>query len=419
VTGAPVPSWVPVPAGSDFTLSNLPYGVFSRPGETARVGVAIGEQVLDLAGLAAAGLLGGTLSDPRRTLAAPSLNPLLAGTAASWSALRRRLTELLSEGADAGVPAAHLVPQAEATMHRPFDPGDYVDFYSSIEHATTVGRIFRPDGDPLLPNWRWLPIAYHGRAGTVVPSGTPIRRPAGQRRPPKGEAPTFGPSEKLDIELELGFVLGGASQLGEPVPIERAEDHLFGVVLVNDWSARDIQAWEYQPLGPFLGKSFATSIGAWVVPWEALAPYRVAARDQDPQPLPHLQLAGEWALDLELRVDLAVAGGSPEEIAAVNARGLYWSAPQQLAHLTSNGATIRPGDLFASGTISGERSDQAGSLLERTWNGRDPLPLPSGAVRTFLEDGDTVTLRGWAGGDAPDRPRIGMGSCVGTITPAP
>ena len=418
MTGVSARSWVPVATESDFTLANLPYGVFSRSGEAARVGVAIGEQVLDLAALAAAGLLDGTLVQPRATLATSSLNSLLAEAPAAWRALRGRLTELLREGADAGALAAHLVPRAEATMHRPFDPGDYVDFYSSIEHASTVGRIFRPDGDPLLPNWRWLPIAYHGRAGTVVPSGTPIRRPAGQRRPPKGEAPTFGSSEKLDIELEIGFVVGGTSRLGEPVPIDRAEEHLFGVVLVNDWSARDIQAWEYQPLGPFLGKSFATSIGAWVVPWDALAPYRVAARPQDPAPLPYLQLPGEWALDLELRVDLAVDGAAPEEIAAVNARGLYWSAPQQLAHLTSNGATIRPGDLFASGTISGERPDQAGSLLERTWNGRDPLPLRSGAVRTFLEDGDTVTLRGWAGGDAADRPRIGLGSCVGTITPA-
>ncbi|MEO8247557.1 MAG: fumarylacetoacetase [Chloroflexota bacterium] len=411
-------SWVPIAEGSDFPLANLPYGVFSRPGEAPRVGAAIGEQVLDLAGLARDGLLDGTLDDPVAALAAPRLNELLAGDRASWGRLRARLTELLREGADAGAVSAHLIPQAEVTMQLPVQAGDYVDFYSSIEHASTVGRIFRPDGDPLLPNWRWVPIAYHGRAGTLVASGTAIRRPMGQRRPPRGEAPTFGPSRKLDIELELGFVLGGATRLGEPVPVDRAEEHLFGVVLVNDWSARDIQAWEYQPLGPFLGKSFATSLGAWVVTWEALAPYRVPARPQDPAPLPYLAGAGAWALDLELSVELAVDGGAPEPISAVNARGLYWSAPQQLAHLTSNGATIRPGDLFASGTISGEGPAQAGSLLERTWDGRDPMRLASGVERTFLEDGDTVILRGWAGGDAPDRPRIGLGSCVGTVLPA-
>jgi fumarylacetoacetase len=411
-------SWVPVPDGSDFGLANLPYGVFSRPAEAARVGVAIGAHVLDLAGLARGGLLDGTLSDPVAALGAPRLNELLAGDRPSWQRLRARLIDLLREGADAGPVAPHLVPQGDVTMHLPVQAGDYVDFYSSIEHASTVGRIFRPDGDPLLPNWRWVPIAYHGRAGTLVVSDTPIRRPMGQLRPPKGEAPAFGPSRKLDIELELGFVLGGATRLGEPVPVARAEEHLFGVVLVNDWSARDIQAWEYQPLGPFLGKSFATSVGPWVVTWDALAPYRVAARAQEPPPLPYLEARGPAALDIELRIDLATDGAAPEQIGEVNARGLYWSAPQQLAHLTSNGATVRPGDLFASGTISGEGPAQAGSLLERTWDGRDPMRLTSGVERTFLEDGDTVTLRGWAGGDAPDRPRIGLGSCAGTILPA-
>ncbi len=411
-------SWVPVPDGSDFPLANLPYGIFSRRGEAPRVGVAIGAQVLDLAALARHGLLEGTLSDPIAVLSAPRLNELLAGDRASWQRLRARLTDMLSEGADAGAVSPHLVPQAEVTLHLPVHAGDYVDFYSSIEHASTVGRIFRPDGDPLLPNWRWVPIAYHGRAGTLVVSGTPIRRPMGQLRPPKGEAPTFGPSRKLDIELELGFVLGGATRLGVPVPIARAEEHLFGVVLVNDWSARDIQSWEYQPLGPFLGKSFATSVGPWVVTWEALAPYRVAARAQEPPPLPYLAAPGASALDIELRIDLAADDAAPEQISEVNARGLYWSAPQQLAHLTSNGATIRPGDLFASGTISGDGPARAGSLLERTWDGRDPMRLASGAERTFLEDGDTITLRGWAGGDAPDRPRIGLGNCAGTILPA-
>ncbi|HET7686701.1 MAG TPA: fumarylacetoacetase [Candidatus Limnocylindria bacterium] len=412
-------SWVADAPGSGFGLENLPYGAFSTDGEGSRLGVRIGDSILDLGAAARAGLLDGTVDDPVAVLGAANLNPLLAHDPATWARVRARVADLLGDEANQAATAPHLVPCSAATMHLPFAPGDYVDFYSSIEHASTVGRIFRPDGDPLLPNWRWVPIAYHGRAGTVVPSGTPVHRPLGQRRPPRGEPPTFGPTEKLDIELELGFVVGGASRLGEPIPIGRAEEHLFGVVLVNDWSARDIQAWEYQPLGPFLGKSFATTVGAWVVPWAALAPYRVAARPQDPPPLPHLALPGEWALDIELRVDIAGAGAPAEEIVAVNARGLYWSAPQQLAHLTSNGATVRPGDLFASGTISGEGRAQAGSLLERTWNGRDPLRLASGVERTFLADGDTVTLRGWAGGDAGSRPRVDLGTCSGTILPAP
>lgn len=416
-------SWVPGATGSGFGLANLPYGAFSVGAGVPRLGVAIGASILDLHAAAEAGLLDGTLDDPVAVLGAPTLNPLLAHDRAAWGRLRARLVELLGDAAHRDAVVPHLVRREAVTMHLAFAPGDYVDFYSSIEHASTVGRIFRPDGDPLLPNWRWVPIAYHGRAGTLVASDTPIRRPRGQRRPPKGEAPTFGPTEKLDIELELGFVVGGANRLGEPIPIERAEEHLFGVVLINDWSARDIQAWEYQPLGPFLGKSFATTVGTWVVPWAALTPYRVAARPQDPPPLPYLRVPGAWALDLELRVDLGAAEAGPgaagtEEIAAVSARGLYWSAPQQLAHLTSNGATVRPGDLFASGTISGEAPRQAGSLLERTWNGRDPIRLAGGAERTFLADGDTVTLRGWAGGDATDRPRVDLGICRGTILAA-
>ncbi len=411
-------SWVPVPDGSDFGLATLPYGAFVRGGGPPRLGVAIGEQVLDLAAVAAAGLLDGTVNDPATTLGAPNLNPLLAGDRAGWHRLRERLTDLLRDGADPAPIAPHLVPQADVTMRLPFEPADYVDFYSSIEHASTVGRIFRPDEEPLLPNWRWLPVGYHGRAGTIVVSGTPIRRPRGQLLPAKGKSPAFGPSRTLDIELELGFVLGNGTALGDRIAIADAEEHLFGVTLVNDWSARDIQAWEYRPLGPFLGKSFATSLGPWVVPWEALTPYRVPARAQDPPPLPYLSLPGAWALDIELRVDLAVDGGAPQEIAAVNARNLYWSAPQQLANLTVNGARIRPGDLFASGTISGEGRSAAGSLLERTWNGRDPITLAAGVERAFLEDGDTVTLRGWAGGDGPDRPRVGWGACSGTILPS-
>ena len=411
-------SWVPDADASDRPIQGLPYCAFSVGSEVPRLGVGIGPWILDLRAAAADGLLDGTVAEPLATLGAPNLNALLAQDRQAWRRLRARLSDLLRAAADADTVRPHLVAEADATLHLPFAPGDYVDFYSSLEHASTVGRIFRPDDPPLLPNWRWIPIGYHGRAGTVVVSGTQIRRPRGQRRPPRDVAPTFGPSRTLDIELELGFVLGNPTQLGTSIPISQAEEHLFGAVLVNDWSARDIQAWEYRPLGPFLGKSFATSVSAWVVPWDALAPSRVPQRAQDPEPLEYLRTEGDWALDVELRVDLAPGGDAATEIVAVNARGLYWTAPQQLAHLVSNGASVRPGDLIASGTISGEGPEAAGSLLERTWNGERPISLPSGIERRFLEDGDTVTLRGWAGGEGTGRPHIGLGSVVGRIAPA-
>ena len=275
----------------------------------------------------------------------------------------------------------------------PFAVGDYVDFYSSLEHATNLGRLFRPGGEPLMPNWRHLPVGYHGRAGTVVPSGTPVVRPCGQRKPPAAGAPLFGPSRRLDIELELGFVAGVPSSLGEPIPAERFRDHVFGLVLVNDWSARDIQAWEYQPLGPFLGKSFATSLGAWITPLDALDDAWVPGPAQDPEPLPYLCVQGDWSLDLELEVEL-----NGEVVSRTNARGLYWSMPQQLAHATVNGASVRTGDLFASGTISGAEPGSEGSLIELTWNGERPLRLRDGSARTFLEDGDELVLRGRAPG---------------------
>ncbi len=410
-------SWVPGADGSDRPIQSLPYCAFALGTDAPRLGVGIGPMIVDLGAAARAGQLEATVGDPVGTLGAPNLNPLLAQDRGAWRRLRGRLSALLRSDADDATLQSHLVSASDATLHLPFAPGDYVDFYSSLEHASAVGRIFRPDDPPLLPNWRWIPIAYHGRAGTVVATGTDIRRPVGQRRPAQDAAPSVGPTRTLDIELELGFVLGEPTPLGTPVPMDRAGEHIFGVVLVNDWSARDIQAWEYRPLGPFLGKSFATSVSAWVVPWDALAPHRVHAREQDPPPLPYLALPGAWALDVELRVDLAPPGAEPTEVSAVNARGLYWSAPQQVAHLASNGASIRAGDLIASGTISGERPEQAGSLLERTWNGERPIQLAGGGERRFLEDGDTVSLRGWAGG-RDGAPRIGLGSVVGRIVPA-
>jgi fumarylacetoacetase len=379
-----------------FGLENLPYGALARPGGDAWLAVRVGDSVLPLAGLeAGAGLPDGTLS-------APVLNPLLALGRPAWTALRAHLRDRLSGG------AAELVPLAGLEPRLPFAPGDYVDFYSSIEHATNLGRMFRPDAEPLLPNWRHLPVGYHGRAGTVVVSGTPVRRPRGQL--PREGGPVFGPTERLDIELELGFVTGAANALGSPVAAADAADHVFGFVLVNDWSARDVQRWEYQPLGPFLGKSFATSVSPWVVPLDALEPFRVPAPAQEPEPLEYLRVAGDWALDIALEVEL-----NGTVVSRTNARGLYWTFPQQLAHATVNGAVARPGDLFASGTISGAEAGTAGSLIELTWGGRDPLTVGD-VTRTFLEDGDEVVLRGWCG--PRDAPGVSLGEVRGTILPA-
>jgi fumarylacetoacetase len=405
-------SWVPVPEGSGFGVNNLPYGVAARPGRPPRPVVRIGDHALELETLAEAGLLPDV---PPGTFASETLNAFLALDRATWAATRARLKELAT--GDAGAAAGALVALDEVELRLPISPGDYVDFYSSLEHASNLGRMFRPDVEPLLPNWRHLPVGYHGRSASVVVSGTPVRRPQGQLPPgPDADAPSFGPTRRLDIELELGFVTGGASVLGQPVPIDAAAEHIFGFVLVNDWSARDIQRWEYQPLGPFLGKSFATSISPWIVPLEALEPFRVAGPPQDPEPFSYLRTSEDWALDIGLEVGLIPGTGDETVISRVNARGLYWNAAQQLAHATVNGANVRPGDLWASGTISGSEPGSAGSLIEVTWNGRDPIELPGGATRTFLEDGDTVILRGQAGGG--DRPLVSLGEVRGTIAPA-
>lgn len=319
-----------------------------------------------------------------------SLDHLLPQGRVAWE----RATEQAVAAAETG----DVLPLAEIEPVLPFTVADYVDFYSSLEHATNIGRIFRPDFEPLLPNWRHLPVGYHGRAGTVVVSGTPVRRPRGQSKPAGAETPAFGPSRRLDIELELGFVVGDPSRLGEPVPASAFREHIFGVVLVNDWSARDIQAWEYVPLGPFLGKSFATSISAWVTPLALLEDRRVPAPAQEPEPLPHLRVEGDWALELPLEVEL-----NGTVISRGNSRGLYWTMPQQLAHATSNGASVRTGDLMATGTISGPERGSEGSLIELTLNGSEPLRLEDGSTRTFLEDGDEVVLRSDLLGDVRGR----------------
>jgi fumarylacetoacetase len=399
-------TWVDGAAGSLFDIDNLPYGVFSRPGEEPRVGVRIGDLVLDLSPVAAAEML-----DVHHVFQERSLNALMAEGRLVRESVRRWVTGLLSDGTERDLVEPHLVPLADVTLHLPVEVGDYVDFYASLDHATTVGRIFRPDGEPLLPNWRHLPVGYHGRSGTVVGSGTPVTRPQGQRKSPTDDTPTFGPSTRLDIEAELGFVVGTPSSIGEPVSYDDFADHVFGVVGLNDWSARDIQAWEYVPLGPFLGKSFATSVSRWVTPLEALDAAWVDVPGQDPTPLPYLR-PGTGAgpargLDIEVEVVLngAVVSRPPY-------RTMYWSPAQLLAHLTVNGASVRTGDLYASGTISGPEAGQRGSFLELSWGGTEPFA----DGRTFLEDGDEVVLRYTAPGTAGGR--IALGEVTGRVEPA-
>jgi len=418
-----IDSWIPVPPGSDFTIYNLPYGAFERGGR-AHLGVAIGTQILDLHALADSGLVEG-ICEPE-LLTAPRLNPFLAAGPPVWKRLRLHLAALL-RGDDRGNaalrdrnPDAFFVEQRDARMLVPIEIGDYVDFYSSLEHATNLGKLFRPNTDPLLPNWRHLPVGYHGRASTIVIDDTPIVRPNGQRKPAGSDVPAFGPSQRLDIELEVGFVTGPGNRLGEPIPIGRAREHVFGLVLVNDWSARDIQAWEYQPLGPFLGKSFATTISPWIVTLDALEPFRTLGPPQDPAPLNYLRGSERSAYDIKLVIDLSTAqmrarGTAPVTLARTNFKTLYWSIAQQLAHITSNGTQIRPGDLYASGTISGSEPESQGSLIELTWNATKPIHLPDGEVRGFLQDGDEITLRGWC---EQGEFRIGFGRARGMIRPA-
>jgi fumarylacetoacetase len=391
--GGEVPLRLPLPrslvdGNASGVTGGVGFGVFSVDGDEPRVGFRVGHGILDLA----AQRLGAVFE-------AADLNPFLALGRSSWEDTLARIDRLVGAGAD-------LVPLEDATLRLPFAVRDYVDFYSSLEHATNLGRLFRPDGDPLLPNWRHLPVGYHGRAGTVVVSGTPVVRPRGQTKAPVEDEPRFGPSARLDIELELGFVVGVGSDLGEPVPASAFRDHVFGVVLVNDWSARDIQAWEYQPLGPFLGKSFATSIAAWVTPLALLEDRFVPAPRQDPEPLGYLRTGGAWGIDVELEVEL-----SGTVVSRTNARGLYWTMPQQLAHATVNGASVETGDLFASGTISGPEHGSEGSLIELTSNGEHPIGLADGSTRAFLEDGDEVVLRGRAG-------ELELGEVRGVVLPA-
>ena len=417
-------SWVEsAAAGSDFPVQNLPLGIFSEAKGRRRPGVAIGEYILDLG--AVADLLD---EDWRSDLAQPVLNAWLARGPQAHSELRLRLSELLSDERYRDDVEMHLIGQSEVHMHLPCLIGDYTDFYVGIHHATNVGRQFRPD-NPLLPNYKYVPIGYHGRASSVRASGEPVIRPCGQRKPPEADAPEYGPSRRLDYELELGLWVGRGNALGEPIPIREARDHIAGYCLLNDWSARDIQAWEYQPLGPFLAKSFLTSVSPWVISAQALLPFRkpMPPRPQgDPEPLPYLRdeadsATGALAIQLEVALSterMREEGLRPHVLSTGTAdAAMYWSAAQILAHHSSNGCNLQPGDLIGTGTLSTDREEGLGSLLEISRGGKQPVELPSGETRSFLEDGDEVTLRAWC--EAEGAIRIAFGECVGRVQPAP
>ncbi len=399
--------WLGIPADHPFGLQTLPYGSFSdaRHPSHRRVGVAVGDRVLDLTA-AASRLLPGRIAE----FAGGTLDHFLAAGDMAWAQVRAALTDWLSQDQYRTAIEDLLVPAGGVTMHLPFAVADYVDFYASEQHATNVGRIFRPDGEPLTPNWRHLPIGYHGRSGTIVVSGTPIRRPCGQTKPASAPAPLYGPCRRLDFEAELGFVVGVESVLGERVTAGRFAEHVFGACLVNDWSARDIQGWESQPLGPFLGKSFGTTISPWIVPLAALEHARVRPPSLNTELASYLAESGDWGLDIdfEVRINGHVVSRPPYST-------MYWSPAQMLAHLTVNGASLRTGDLFASGTVSGPEPDQYGSLIELGWAGRKPLALPDGSSRGWLEDGDEVVITASAVG--PDGSRVGFGDAHGQIVP--
>ncbi len=416
-------SWVDSAAGSDFPIQNLPLGIFSESKGRRRPGVAIGDYILDLAAVA-------DLLDDRwlEDLAQPVLNAWLSRGQDAQRDLRQRLSELLSDGRYRDDVEPHLIGQSEVRMHVPCLVGDYTDFYVGIHHATNVGRQFRPD-NPLLPNYKYVPIGYHGRASSVRSSGEPVIRPNGQRKAPDEDAPTYGPSRRLDYELELGLWIGRGNALGSPIPIDEAADHIAGYCLLNDWSARDIQAWEYQPLGPFLAKNFLTSVSPWMISPEALEPFRLPMPrrpDGDPDPLPYLNDANDreaGALAIHLEASLSTAEMRAKGIApAILSRGsaasaMYWSAAQIVTHHSANGCNLQPGDLIGTGTLSTDSPDGLGSLLEISRGGTQPIELQSGEIRNFLEDGDEVTLRAWCERDGATR--IGLGECVGRVVPAP
>ena len=423
-------SWIDITPGHPFPIQNLPFGVFERPAAAQtpatgpRLGVAIGDYVLDLYALRQNGFFDNipALADiSPKVFRRRSLNRFIALGRPVWRAVRQRLSELLRHGNPAlrdhdEARRECLLRQSEVHLLRPISPKNYTDFYSSIEHATNVGSMFRDPANALLPNWRHIPIGYHGRTSSIVISGTPIRRPQGQRKAPDATEPTFGASQQLDFELEIGFVVGQGTALGSTVPIAEAENHIFGLLIFNDWSARDIQSWEYAPLGPFLGKNFGSSVSPWVVTMDALEPFRVPGPAQEPRPLPYLHTTGNHNFDLHLEVALLPTGACQEVIISqTNFSYMYWSMAQQLTHHASNGCNLEVGDLYASGTISGPTPDSLGSMLELGWRGTRPLQLPDGTERKFLLDGDTIIMRGYGEHHGL---RIGFGEVRGTIAPA-
>lgn len=417
----PLASFIDVPRDSPFPIQNLPFGVFKPRQGKARVGVAIGDLVLDLSILEELGHFRSPEFQDRQLFGEDSLNKFLGLGRPTW----RRAREIIQHLLDANTPLLRddvdlrdrvFHRQSEVVMQLPARIGDYTDFYSSYHHAHNVGTMLRGPENALMPNWKWLPVGYHGRASSVVVSGAEVRRPKGQIKPPDASAPVFGPTKSLDFELEMAFLIGPGNALGQPVPIDCAVDHIFGFVLMNDWSARDIQAWEYQPLGPFLAKNFCTSISPWVVTLEALEPFQKPLPKQDPEPLPYLRSTSDFTFDIQLDAHLQTSKlTTPHVITRTNFQNLYWSVSQQLAHHTVNGCNLQPGDLLASGTISGAAEESRGCMLELTWRGANPLKLPNGETRKWLEDGDTLAITGWCEGHGY---RVGFGEVSGRVLPA-
>ncbi|MCS7018637.1 MAG: fumarylacetoacetase [Cytophagales bacterium] len=410
-------SWLDIPQNSDFSIYNLPYGIFSYGKKKPRAGVAIGNFIIDLKRAYKKGLLEG-IKIPKKIFDAPVLNDYIRLGKSVHRAVRERLQEQLQDPTSLLFRYQHklLVPMEDATMHLPVAIGDYTDFYSSEEHATNVGKMFRGEANALMPNWKHLPVAYHGRASSIVVSGTPIRRPMGQYRPNDNEPPVFGPSQMVDFELEVAFIISRDTELGERIPANHAEDYIFGLVLFNDWSARDLQKWEYVPLGPFLGKNFGSSMSPWIVTLDALEPFRTQGPVQNPPVLPYLQTEGAHAFDIHLEVAIIPQATTQETVVCrSNFKYLYWNMAQQLAHHTVNGCNVRVGDVMASGTISGPAPDSFGSMLELTWNGKNPILLQDGSVRTAINDYDEVVMRGYC---QKDYMRVGFGEVRTLLLPA-
>jgi len=406
-------SWIDIPSQSDFSLQNIPFGIATINGST-RVVSRIGDHIIDIKAIVDAGQLDVEGLD-ESTLASNTLNDFIAQGKKVTTAVRLEIMRLFEESDPGGLKGNHasiLLNPSSVEMLLPLDIGDYTDFYSSREHATNVGTMFRDPNNALLPNWLHIPVGYHGRASSIVVSGTDIKRPSGQTRPDPEKPPIYGPCKLMDFELEMAFVVGKGNELGEPISTEDAEDHIFGLALFNDWSARDIQKWEYVPLGPFLGKNFASTISPWIVTLEALDPFRIENQEQDPEVLPYLKTTGKRRFDIPLEVDLTTSEGETVTISRSNFKFMYWSMVQQLAHHTINGCNMQVGDVCASGTISGTTPDSYGSMLELSWRGTKPLSMPDGSVRKFLQNGDSITLRGFG---EKDGVRVGFGECTGKI----